>query len=525
MTVVFTIASNNYLGFASVLASSVREHHPNARVLCCIVDRPSSKLAYDDFPFESLFVEDLEIPGFDSMAMRYDQLELNTAVKPFVFRHLRDAQGVDRALYFDPDIWVHSPLQEALDALEDGQAVLTPHITEPLDDSYHPSEPRLRMSGIYNLGFVGLRLDETTARFLDWWCDRLHRACYVDPKHGVFVDQSWMDFTPAFLDRVRILRHPGYNVAYWNLAHRRLAEREGAFLVNGEPLRFFHFSGVDLEDFETVSKHQDRIAMDDRPELRPLFRAYAEAVSGATDRSLRDEPYTWSSFDGNGPRIPTVARRLLARVDPLGERWPSPFQTESAESFLGWLLRPLEFPGGVLNRILLAVWEESQWATDTFPDVCGEDLLGFWKWFTEGGGSEMVGLDSAYWVNLLHHRWTSRSAGAPLRFLPHSEHRAVSTKEMLSKIDLSWPGYHVAWLNSQVRGVADSPRLTYLAMAIYGIREDLQREFPRPLGEDLERYARWFCVSGREEFQLADELVAPVLSSFSRRDQRALVRL
>ena len=92
---------------------------------------------------------------------------------------------------------------------------------------------------------------------MDWWCKQLYDQCRVALADGVFVDQKWMDLVLSCVESSVLLRHPGYNVAYWNLPHRKIS-RDGAgqYLVNGEPLRFFHFSGFDPKLPSLISKHQ-----------------------------------------------------------------------------------------------------------------------------------------------------------------------------------------------------------------------------------------------------------------------------
>ena len=79
--------------------------------------------------------------------------------------------------------------------------------------------------------------------------------CVIDPAAGLYLDQRWADLFPALIDRTRILRHPGYDVAYWNLEQRRLRHLDGRWLVNGVPLRTFYFSGIGVEDATISASH------------------------------------------------------------------------------------------------------------------------------------------------------------------------------------------------------------------------------------------------------------------------------
>lgn len=123
-----------------------------------------------------------------------------------------------------------------------------------------------------------------------------------------------------------ILRDPGYNVAYWNLATRHLArvgdrpagdgqDGEGPYSVNGRPLRFFHFSGYDLRRSQFVSKHQDRQSLAQEPLLRELFGLfgrYGELLRAAGHERACAWPYDF---------------RLLADGTPLSSGLPRMFRT------------------------------------------------------------------------------------------------------------------------------------------------------------------------------------------------------
>ena len=52
-----------------------------------------------------------------------------------------------------------------------------------------------------------------------------------------------------------VLRHPGYNVAWWNLAERPVRFGPDGWTAAGAPLRFVHYSGHDLFRPGVFSKH------------------------------------------------------------------------------------------------------------------------------------------------------------------------------------------------------------------------------------------------------------------------------
>ena len=502
----FTISSNNYLGMARVFAESYIEHHPGTRVFVCLVDRPSDLVDYREFPFELVCAEDLEIPGFRNFAFRYDILELNTAVKPFFFKYLRDVVGLDRAFYFDPDILVYDRLSVLEDAIRSHQAVLTPHLLRPIDNTARPTERSIRACGVYNLGFLGLQLGRGTEGFLEWWCERLHRFCVVDLEHGLFVDQSWMDFAPAFLESVAIVRDPRFNVAYWNLPHRHPVFVEDRWEIDGQRVGFFHFSGVDFDNLSVVSRHQDRFDLWTRPELRPLFEGYRELVASSGQHRVAEIPYSYREFSGTDTVIPRGARVAAREVDPSGIRWPDPFVSHAADDFLSWYAEPFRVGDAWVNRACLYLWQERPDVHSTFPDLRGGDLHRFLEWYVNWG-AEAAGLHDAFVEPVRRHLHTDR----------------VSVDEELiaiSRIDLRVPGSDTAWLNQPV-DAGRRPILTRLTLAVHRCRTDIRGLYPDPLGSHRRLFAHWFVTHGAVEHGLHDDLVEPVRRSLPLRSRLA----
>ncbi len=308
---ILTIVSNNYLAYARTLMQSVARQHPEADRYTLIVDRdlePARRCSED---FTVLSSADVGVPDGEAFFFRYTILEANTAVKPWGLQHLLD-QGYQRVCYIDPDIALYHPLQEVMDLLEArASMVLTPHLLAPVSDDSLPGELEIRRAGSYNLGFIALAEHPATRAMLHWWQGKLRYDCVNDAQRGIFVDQSWMDLVPGLFADVAILRHPGYNVAYWNLAQRPLKADADGGEVLGQPLVFFHFSGLDPQHPEPLSKHQNRYTLADLPALAALVRAYAARVC-SLDQGFRQLPYGYGFFD-DGERVLDAYRAFYRR--------------------------------------------------------------------------------------------------------------------------------------------------------------------------------------------------------------------
>lgn len=242
----FTLCSNNYLPFALSLGKSVKSFSPNARFIIGLVDRYDSQLDYSKWEdFEFLTCLDLGYNEFENMLSRYNIIEFNTAVKPFYFEFLfANNPEVDQIYYLDPDLCFYQSPKVMDDEWGDAEILLTPNL---IHTSSKPSTGELASlrHGMYNLGFLGLRRGAESFRLIQWWKERLIEYCRIDKCNGIFVDQKWMDLAPLFFDKIKSVKSPGWNMAWWNFSERELLKTDGGFAVNRSdiPLVFFHFSG------------------------------------------------------------------------------------------------------------------------------------------------------------------------------------------------------------------------------------------------------------------------------------------
>lgn len=283
---------------AYTLYESLIAHHPDAAFAVAMCDEVGD-FDVNSFPFRVIPLRDLGIDGLHEMIARYNITELNTAIKPFVFNYLHEEAPGAPVIYFDPDIFVTAPLEELIATFDAGaDCVLTPHMTEP-GEWAEMHEGRILQFGIYNLGFVALRATPEVQRICHWWGRRLQTDCVIDLSRGLFVDQKWADLFPAFIEKTRVLRHPGYNVAYWNLSHRRITRTNGEWYANGLPLRFFHFSGAVLSGPKVFSRHSAFYTRGGLRALDDLFDTYCTTVR-ANGLSFYQAEFPYS-YSWNGP--------------------------------------------------------------------------------------------------------------------------------------------------------------------------------------------------------------------------------
>ena len=273
--------------------------------------------------FELIRVEDLGIDVFWDMAFRYTAFELATALKPRIIEHALEVLNFDEVTYLDSDIIVASRFDEVDRALSAGaRLVTTSHITAPHEGDLISANLLILRVGRLNSGFLAARRDPAVASFLAWWGRTLKTKSRVSVAQGYFVDQSWFQYAPSFVDGCIEIRHPGYNVGHWNLAQRSVRFSNGEYWVGDVPLRCFHRSGADLDNPDEISRHEPRFRRKEHKALGKLLSEHDRSLAhsrwiGATDlRSLR---YSYG-FLRNGAEIPLAWRRAYAHVHPNGQR-------------------------------------------------------------------------------------------------------------------------------------------------------------------------------------------------------------
>lgn len=380
-TAFFTICSANYIPTAKILLDGLKENTVNdIFLIVCDGKRENLNKYFVNSDVSVIYVEDLEIENFKDFIFRYSILELNTAIKPFVFSYLF-SKGFEKIFYFDPDIAIESSLNVFEDILDEYDAVVTPHLLSPYTDNEKPNLDDITNSGVYNLGFLGLT-SKNTEIFLQWWMQKCKYYCYSDIESNLFTDQKFCNYLPSFIDKTKIYHHTNANIAYWNLHEREIIKKENRYFCNSEPVIFFHFSGLVSDEnfkFKYLSKHESRFKSNISEDLKEKIDEYLTDLS----RNTRDfkklkinDSYSFNRVDNifldsyTRSYIKEIENRnFFMNLNQIDEDW---FNKDSDElqGYLG------------INRYLLGIYFKRKDLQDVFDIRTNSGYEAFLGWLS-----------------------------------------------------------------------------------------------------------------------------------------------
>ena len=465
-----TVVTPDHVARARVLARSLREHHPDARITALVIGDPPASPE----PFEVLGVEALDCPPLEDMIAAYEPFPLGCALKPWLLSHLLEQSPA--VLYLDSDIRVYAPLDDALAAAECHGLVLTRHLLGPLPrDGRHPSEEDILQAGVYNSGFLGVSRD--ALGFLRWWAERMAEECAIDPARGLFVDQRWVELAPGLVPGATVLRDPGCNAGFWDVPNRPLTGGPRSYAVAGVPLRCFHFSGFDPDRPDVLSAHQNRVDLADHPPLAGLVRDYARELHEAGHAAMAAQR----------PAAFTTLMRRLYREGRAAGALRHPLTSRAGEAELAaWLGEPASRGAWAgLTRYLLAFHAASPQLRREFPDLGGSGALACAEWL-RAHADRHPDLPAAMAPAAIE------VGGRELEPLLLALFRARA--EPLAEF--------LAWLGEPAPEGAEAGATRYLA-ELHRSRPDLRAAFPT-VGPELVAWAR---ATGVREHPLLGELL------------------
>jgi hypothetical protein len=148
---------------------------------------------------------------------------------------LRQVPEVDLITYLDADLYFFADPRPLFEELGEASVGIIPHrFSRRVADH--------EKYGIYNVGWLSFRRDESGLACLRWWREQCLEWCYARLEEGRYADQKYLDRWPELFPNVRVLRHKGANLGPWNLANYKVTVHDGRPWVDEQPLLFYHFS-------------------------------------------------------------------------------------------------------------------------------------------------------------------------------------------------------------------------------------------------------------------------------------------
>lgn len=239
-----TYFDRNYLARGLALYRSLQQHVGSFELHVLCLDAPTLQFLreYDAPGLNPVGLDELEAWAPELRAARDERsrIEYYFTCTPYLARFILDLEkGIDAVTYLDADLYFFDDPAPVYDELGAGSILAIGHrFPERL-------APALEY-GLYNVGYLTFRNDETGRACLKRWSEQCLDWCHDRLENGRFADQKyldeWPDRYPGFVE----LRHPGGGIAPWNLDTHAVETEGGRVRVNGRPLIFFHFHGLKL---------------------------------------------------------------------------------------------------------------------------------------------------------------------------------------------------------------------------------------------------------------------------------------
>lgn len=261
------IFDKNYLSQGIHAVSSAKKHNPDHKIVLLIDDPSCTDLA--------------------DICVTPQQLGLSLDTWLIVGRiaiveYALETLGFDTAIFIDGDTYTYNSYKELQEVVEKHSLVVIPHITEPLpNDDRFPQNRIISLSGNYNTGVWAA--SKMGLNFIRWWKQQTALFPITRPDAGLVNEQGWLRFAGDFDDNVKIFRHPGYNVAYWNIKQRNVTMIDNMLYINNANLVVIHFSGLKKEIAPSqMSIFQNRYLLNVNDIEYKLYNDYYQLMWGSS---------------------------------------------------------------------------------------------------------------------------------------------------------------------------------------------------------------------------------------------------
>lgn len=237
-----TYFDKNYFVQGVTMIQSLKKNDVNSKIYV---------LALDDFVEKNLVLPGVETISLTQILTYYPTLselrkyrkkvEFYFTLTPFILSYVADKNANADCFisYVDADLFFFNSIDVIFDDMRIEDVGIIPH-------NYSKKNINNFLKyGIYNVGLVIFKNTSPGIQTINWWRDRCEEWCKDIPDDGKFADQGYLDYFSKICSTVKIVNHPGANLAPWNIDNYKISILEDEiFLENEFKLLFFHFHGL-----------------------------------------------------------------------------------------------------------------------------------------------------------------------------------------------------------------------------------------------------------------------------------------
>ncbi|WDE95957.1 hypothetical protein PQO03_09550 [Lentisphaera profundi] len=152
---------------------------------------------------------------------------------------LATGENIGSITYLDADLYFFDSFEKVFEEIGDANIAIIPH---------NYTEGMLKKgavkNGVYNVGWITWKYNDEGLKCLNEWREKCIEWCYDKHEDDRFADQKYLDTWPSTFDGVKIITHPGANLAPWNAGNYHLEIVSEAVVVDTQALLFYHFHGL-----------------------------------------------------------------------------------------------------------------------------------------------------------------------------------------------------------------------------------------------------------------------------------------
>lgn len=237
-----TLFDGNYATTGAALYRSLLEHADDFHLHVLCLDDDARRIVEElglehasAIPLDALERADA---GLEQARSDRSLIEYYFTCKPAFTLHVLENQGAERISFLGADLYFYASPDLLFERIGDASIAVHTH-------RLSPSQRHKQRYGRFNADFVSFADDEDGRECLRRWRRNCLEWCHDRVEGEKYADQRYLETWPERYPDVAVVDHPGVGLAEWNRGTHSLSVQDGQVMVDGVPLVFYHFSGLE----------------------------------------------------------------------------------------------------------------------------------------------------------------------------------------------------------------------------------------------------------------------------------------